>query len=90
MFREVPGYMVLFATFEYLKNFFIKHNEEKKFTTLANIFSGSAAGVLCWLAIYPQDIIKTHLSYETGKYRNFNRWVKDGGIIYCAKDIIKK
>ena len=53
MTREVPGYMVLFATFEYLKNFFIKHNKDKKFTTLANIFSGSIAGVLCWLAIYP-------------------------------------
>ena len=53
MIRDVPGYMVLFVTFEYLKNFFIKHNKDKKFTTVANMFSGSTAGVLCWASTYP-------------------------------------
>ena len=51
--REVPGYMGLFASYEMLKSFFMRHNKDGKFSTFGTMVSGSIAGVISWTCSYP-------------------------------------
>lgn len=58
LFREVPGYGIYFATYEYLKT---KVIDQKPYHTM--IFGG-LSGLNAWLFIYPSDPIKTLMQNE--------------------------
>lgn len=52
------------------------------------------AGLGCWLASYPQDLIKTRIQCDFGigdqrRYRP-DPVLKDGGFVECAREIYKK
>lgn len=57
-----------------------------------NFLAGGFAGLMCWVASYPQDVIKTRLQCDfggVGKRYVSHRLIRDGGIISCAKDIYR-
>jgi solute carrier family 25 carnitine/acylcarnitine transporter 20/29 len=90
MAREMPAYAAQFATYELTKSFLTSKWGESQFL---NLISGGIAGFSCWAFSYPQDVIKTKLQCDfgdSGKRRYANhQWMKDGGIISCAKDIYR-
>jgi len=89
IFREMPAYAAQFATYEILKNYLTSTFGQ---SNVLNFTAGAAAGFMCWVFSYPQDIIKTKLQLDFGgsvkKYASHNLF-KDGGIINCAKDIYR-
>jgi len=90
MMREMPAYSAQFATYETLKHGFRERYGEK---TVLNFVAGAIGGFTAWLVSYPQDIIKTKLQCDlNGTIRRYpvNKLIPDGGIINCAKDIIKR
>lgn len=93
MLREMPCYAAQFATYEVTKNYLHKTYGDKN-VTLQLLFSGGLAGLMCWVASYPQDVIKTKLQCDYGisdKERQYktHKILKDGGFIDCAKKIYK-
>ena len=64
--RDIPGWAVYFAAFEYLKNFgetllprySSDEDKQRKVRSLWAINAGGVAGVLSWVVSIPQDIIK--------------------------------
>ena len=65
---------------------------EKKphLTLLESMVVGSVASVAGWLLSYPQDVIKTKLQVESvGRYKSW-KWLPDGGILDCSRDILSK
>jgi solute carrier family 25 carnitine/acylcarnitine transporter 20/29 len=91
--REMPCYAAQFATYEASKNYLQKNYGDQNLT-LQLLFSGALAGLMCWVASYPQDVIKTRLQCDYGilaKDRQYkpHRILKDGGFIDCAKKISK-
>jgi solute carrier family 25 carnitine/acylcarnitine transporter 20/29 len=71
--REVPAFGAYFLGYEY----FYKHGTnlfpDWQFTV--TMFAGGMAGVCCWCASYPQDVIKTRMQADgvvgKPKYKNF-------------------
>lgn len=53
---------------------------------------GGIAGLACWVVCYPQDLMKTKIQCDVGpnggKYPH-HKYIRDGGIINCAKDIYR-
>jgi len=90
MMREMPAYSAQFATYETLKHGFRERYGE---STVLNFVAGAIGGFTAWLVSYPQDIIKTKLQCDlNGTIRRYpvNKLIPDGGILNCAKDIIKR
>jgi len=85
--REMPAYAAQFGTYEVLKNYLVSHYGE---STVLNFSAGAAAGFMCWVFSYPQDIIKTKLQCDFGgavRHYKSHPVFRDGGVISCAKDI---
>lgn len=84
--REIPGVAVYFASYEYFKMLI-----EAKFgeTHWNPLVAGGLAGFLSWVVSYPQDAVKTKLQCDLGPVKMYpsHKWLKDGGIISCTKDI---
>ncbi len=53
--REIPGYAVYIATYDYLT----KYNQEK--SLFKSFLFGGITGFAAWLVIYPADLIKTKI-----------------------------
>ena len=54
-------------------------------STLGCFVAGGVGGFTCWLASYPQDIIKTKLQVsKKQQFTNFGTFVPDGGVINCG------
>lgn len=83
--REMPAYAAQFGSYEITKNFLTSKYGESQ---VLNFCAGAFAGFMCWVASYPQDVIKTNL--QCGKIYSSHRFIKDGGIISCARDIYKR
>ena len=64
--RESIGTSLYFGTYNYLKD-----NNYNSF------ISGSSAGVISWIFIYPFDVIKTRL--QSGLDKNWKQAIKRGG-----------
>lgn len=88
--REMPAYAAQFGTYEVLKNYLVSHYGE---STVLNFSAGAAAGFMCWVFSYPQDIIKTKLQCDFGgavRHYSSHPILRDGGIISCARDIYRQ
>jgi len=86
--REVPAGAIYFGTFDLVHRKLIERFGENPFLPL---LGGSIAGLLSYMSAYPQDVIKTRLQLDSGEVRKYpnNKFIKDGGIINCVKDIWK-
>lgn len=51
--REIPGFAIYFTTYEHLY--------DNKMGLLPSFLCGSFSGVVSWIFIYPQDLIKTRI-----------------------------
>jgi len=90
MMREMPAYSAQFATYETMKHALASRYGE---STVLNFIAGAIGGFAAWLVSYPQDIMKTKLQCDlNGSIRRYpvNKWIPDGGILNCAKDIMKR
>ena len=69
MFREPPGYLIYFHTYNKLSNEFEK-------TLISPFLYGGLAGCTSWLFIYPADIIKTYQQkYDTLSYKEIHKQI---------------
>uniref|UniRef100_A0A0K0EIB2 Mitochondrial carrier protein n=1 Tax=Strongyloides stercoralis TaxID=6248 RepID=A0A0K0EIB2_STRER len=70
--RDAPAYGVYFSSFEYFTSKYIDFNVDPScgYNLLVNFISGGLAGILCWIATYPLDIIKTRFQNVTS-YTNY-------------------
>ncbi|KAJ1920157.1 hypothetical protein H4219_001530 [Mycoemilia scoparia] len=62
LLREVPAYAAFYTGFEFSKRHFSAYNKRRgieDINVVQMIVSGSFAGVCCWLASYPFDVIKS-------------------------------
>jgi len=86
--REIPAGAVYFGSYEYCKRKLEKSYGNQHFVPL---LAGGAAGVLSWVVSYPQDVIKTKLQCDSELVKRYpqNKFLRDGGIISCAKDVWK-
>jgi len=85
--REMPAYAAQFGSYEIFKNYLSSKYGE---STFINFICGGLAGFMCWVSSYPQDVIKTKLQCDlSGTRYKSSRFIKDGGIISCAKDIYR-
>jgi solute carrier family 25 carnitine/acylcarnitine transporter 20/29 len=84
--REVPAGAMFFAGYEYSKVLL-----ERRFGEGSGIpfLAGGIAGLFCTIASYPQDVIKTKIQLDIAGTRKYNAKWKDGGVVSCAKDIMK-
>lgn len=87
IFREVPAYGSQFATYEFLKSSLTENNSSQKLSFWMSMLVGGCSGIMCWLASYPQDVIKTKLQVEPDLYTK--KWY-DGGFWDCGHKIVKK
>ena len=67
--REVPSYAIYFVTFRLLKDL-----------GLPTVLAGGAAGVACWVPVYPIDVVKTTLQ-EDESYNRRSAWEVLGTIV---------
>jgi solute carrier family 25 carnitine/acylcarnitine transporter 20/29 len=84
--REVVGNAVYFGVYEVLKNHLEAKHGEHIYTTIT---AGSIAGLLGWMSIYPQDIMKTRLQIHPEKYP-IHPYFRDGGICAVTKEIYRE
>jgi hypothetical protein len=86
--REVPAGAIYFGTFDLVHRKLKERFGENPFLPL---LGGSVAGLLSYMSAYPQDVIKTRLQLDCGEVRKYpnNKFIKDGGIINCVKDVWK-
>ncbi len=91
--REVPGYGAQFGTYYFSKNLLsiLTGLEIKNLNNLSFMIAGALSGILCWVASFPQDVIKTNiqLDIEGNKFVK-NKYLFDGGFIDCSKYIYRK
>ncbi|KAK9881829.1 hypothetical protein WA026_017338 [Henosepilachna vigintioctopunctata] len=68
--REVPSFGAYFVTYEYLTR--SENNADVATSTM--LFAGGTAGIVCWIVVYPIDVIKTRVQLDgfnsKPKYRN--------------------
>lgn len=57
--REVPGFAIYFTTYEKIY--------DKRMGLFPSFLCGSVSGVISWMFIYPQDMIKTRIQSNIGK-----------------------
>jgi solute carrier family 25 (mitochondrial carnitine/acylcarnitine transporter), member 20/29 len=82
--RDVPGNAAYFATYEYLKRFFIKNLNYNDSTTpnstvilTATIFAGGFAGVANWIVAIPIDVVKSRWqTADPGQYSSVRAVVR--------------
>eukprot|EP00347_Sterkiella_histriomuscorum_P002957 403366150 len=89
--RQVPLCATSFGVYYYSKETISKMQNLKSSADL-NLFgkflAGLAAGAVCWIPAFPQDCVKTKLQVSRHvQYSNYNSFIRDGGIIRCAKHI---
>lgn len=56
------------------------------------MYLGGIAGLACWLASYPQDVVKTRLQCDlsTGSNQKYPAIYKDGGFTNCTMEIYRQ
>jgi len=83
IWREVPSFGVYFSSYEYLCR---KTNAyDNNTVSIPKLFlSGGIAGILCWVCVYPLDVIKTRQQMDGMGKTSYK------GIIDCAKQSYHK
>ena len=80
--RETPGFSIYFSFYEYMKTR-LYTSKNKQITLLGSFILGGGAGLVAWLFIFPQDLIKTRIQSSLTK-TNFvtiaNEIRKESGI----------
>jgi len=87
MTREIPAGAVYFGSYDLVNR---KLKDKFGDSPFIPLLGGSIAGLLSYSVAYPQDTIKTRLQCDNGevrKYQNHSRFIKDGGITNCIKDV---
>ena len=85
LMREVPGSGIYFAAYEYAKMNLNSWFGENAFNPF---LAGGCAGIAGIVTCYPFDAIKTRLQCDEKIYPS-HKWLKDGGIISCARHVWK-
>ena len=75
-YREVPGFAIYFATYNYLKDKSMQYNN-KPISTLEAFIYGGFAGAWSWVFIYPQDRVKTHIQSSIENNITIKQSIKD-------------
>ncbi|CEO97494.1 Mitochondrial carrier protein [Plasmodiophora brassicae] len=79
--REVPCYAAQFYTYETLKTVIRRRDQVGPLDTSQQLFAGGVAGVACWVASYPQDLVKTVLQVNPRNRFPVHWFFPDGGFI---------
>jgi len=66
--RDMFAFAAQFSTYEVAKKELEKRRGE---STLNFAFAGALSGIACWLASYPQDVVKTRIQREGGGGKTF-------------------
>lgn len=76
-YRETPGFAIYFSTYNYLKNKIQQERKKEEIRPVDSFFIGAFSGCVCWIFIYPQDRIKTHLQACKERQIGFKEACKD-------------
>jgi solute carrier family 25 carnitine/acylcarnitine transporter 20/29 len=93
--RELPAYGAQFYCYEALKRFFAPPGETTAdLGPVPLMLSGAAAGMMAWVASYPQDVIKSRIQIQPHdqprRYPIHPVLRFDGGAVACARSIWKE
>lgn len=62
--RDVPGFVVYFASYEILLDWLTQRKSRGDVGTLAPIVAGGLAGMISWASTFPCDVIKSRMQAD--------------------------
>ncbi len=75
IWREIPGFAVYMASYEYMCEKLVKKAKEKDRTFTISLLAGGIAGTLSWACNIPLDVVKSRLqSDDLGRPRYGSTW----------------
>lgn len=82
LLREVPAYIFYFTSYETVSTALLPGGSLAGLIvpSLVPVVGGAAAGVMCWVPVYPIDVIKTNIQVADGD-------PGDAGVLSTAKEI---
>ena len=70
LIRDIPGFVVYFASYEILIDFLSQRKSRGDVGLLAPILAGGLAGMISWTSTFPCDVIKSRMQAD-GNYGQF-------------------
>lgn len=62
--RDVPGFVVYFASYEILLDFLAKRKSRGDVGPLTPILAGGLAGMISWASTFPCDVVKSRMQAD--------------------------
>ncbi|GAV07944.1 hypothetical protein RvY_17718 [Ramazzottius varieornatus] len=60
--REIPGYACFFGGYDVAKRFLARPDQNREeLESWKTVLCGGFAGVSCWIAVFPADVVKSRL-----------------------------
>ena len=82
LLREIPAYIFYFTSYEYASTALLPGGSLAGLLppSIVPVVGGAVAGVMCWVPIYPIDVVKTNMQAGDGA-------VGDSGFVGTAREI---